>query len=317
MIDTIVRTDGGRIDVIIVSYRSAETIGLAIASVRSDPLVKSVLVVDNNPGDGSAASAVAAGADRVVSAGRNVGYAKAVNSGMPLGNAPLILLLNPDAALEPGSLRLLAETLDDVRAVAAGPVLVAPDGSLIIGARRFSTTWNRLAGSLPGVRRLRGMSAEYPADLLLAGDASVMVDYLWGAAMVVRRDFFVAAGGFDERFFMYHEDEDLCYRARQEGYAVRLVPPARVRHVGGFSSRDRPGLAEARLSFATAQLLEKWRGPAQRRAFVTLRPLAFALDHAVAILRHDPRRAVAAREARITFGRILATRRHSQTGMPK
>ena len=80
---------GAQVDVVVVSYRSADTIGTAVASVRCSRLVRRIIVVDNNPGDGSRSAAVDAGADSVVEPGGNVGYARAVNLGARLGEARL------------------------------------------------------------------------------------------------------------------------------------------------------------------------------------------------------------------------------------
>jgi len=250
------------VDVVIVSYRSAETIATAVASARSCPQVERIVIVDNCPGDGSAEAARAAGATTVVSSGANQGFASAVNLGLKESDAGTVLLLNPDASVDVAAVTLLVEALvGDDTAVIAGPVLVGSGGSLTLGARRFSSWWNRSASVAPVLHRVRRLNAEYShQSSLLLSVTPVVVDYVWGAAMLVRRSWLDRVGGLDERFFMYSEDEDLGRLARSVGCHVILVPGARVDHTGGASSGGQEYLASARLAFATWQLLDKWDG---------------------------------------------------------
>ena len=175
---------------------------------------------------------------------------------------PYVLLLNPDARIDPPSLDALATALDDdANAVMAGPVLIGTDGRLELGARRFSTVLNRLLWHLPLIWRPQLSTPDYKDAARLADSpVSLPVDYLWGAALLVRRTFLTDIGGLDERFFLYSEDEDLGRRARERGLRVLLVPRARAVHVGGASTPDR-ALSLARVIAANALLLEKWEGP--------------------------------------------------------
>jgi N-acetylglucosaminyl-diphospho-decaprenol L-rhamnosyltransferase len=249
------------IDVLLVTFNSAATVAAALGAALASPRVTAAVVVDNASGDGSVEAAAQAGATVVLRNPVNVGFAAAVNRGLRECHGEYVLLLNPDATLEPSALELLAAALDETpAAVMAGPVLVAGDGRLDAGARRFSTWINRLAWHLPLPRRPQWTTPEYLSGVATgAGSAPSLVDYLWGAALLVRRRFLNDIGGLDERFFLYSEDEDLGRQARARGALSLLVPRARAAHVGSASTPD-AALAQARVIAANALLLEKWEG---------------------------------------------------------
>jgi N-acetylglucosaminyl-diphospho-decaprenol L-rhamnosyltransferase len=291
-----------RVDVAVVAYGNADTLAPALHSVVGAPLVARVIVVDNASRDDSPAVAAAAGADDVLRNGANRGFAAAVNQALAACTSEFVLLLNPDAVLEDDCLRLLVESLDATpRAVLAGPLLVQADGGVILGARRFSTVGNRLAGLLPLTRRFRRLGPSYvdlEGAVARSGGRPLPVDYLWGAALLCRRSFLVGIGGLDERFFLYSEDEDLGLQARRAGRSSLLVPAAKALHIGGHSSRGIQPLAAARLQFANAQLLAKWQGRGRALAFLGGAVAACDVRILVARARHDRPAEIDAREAR-------------------
>jgi N-acetylglucosaminyl-diphospho-decaprenol L-rhamnosyltransferase len=321
------------VDVVMVTFNSAATVGRALSSCRSCNDIASVVVVDNASSDGSAEAAAAAGADVVESNACNEGFARAVNRGLAAGAGGLVLLLNPDAEITPEALAALVAALEQAPdAAIAGPVLVAPSaasadttvgrvepgegaegrGEIVprrvepgagseqveLGARRFSTVVNRALWWLPLPPSLRPAWAtpEYGhVRTMLAAERPQPVDYLWGAAPLLRRSFLEEIGGLDERFFMYSEDEDLGRAARARGYRVLLVPRACVAHVGGASSADR-AWARARIQAANRLLLEKWEGGAAAAAFwAAVGPALFIRS---AVFRVAGRRAEAVEAAR-------------------
>lgn len=293
----------GAVSVVIVSHRSESTIAAAIAPLRQSSLVEDVVVVDNASDDGSADAARCAGASAVVRLPTNAGFATAVNYGLRRCNAPFVLLLNPDASIAPADLDRLVAALDrEPAAVAVGPVLEGEDGHVTSGARRFSTVSNRLAVELPLLWRHDRLTSRMPRGALrgAAGDC-LIVDYVWGAAVLVRLDFLRAVGGLDERFFLYHEDEDLGRQAHATGRRVLLDTGARARHIGAVSSSGDTALAHARLLFATGQLLQKWSWPGSRVVFLVGVWLALGLQAAAALINGDPVR----REHSLRCARLL------------
>jgi N-acetylglucosaminyl-diphospho-decaprenol L-rhamnosyltransferase len=215
--------------VVIVNYRTKELTRDSVASVLTEPEVQEVVVVDNASGDGSAPFLRDAFVDsrvHVLESPRNGGFAYAVNRGATVCGAPLLLVLNSDATVSPGCLGLLAETLllDETIGVAA-PAVYRPGGR---------TLEPRTFGMLPKrhdivLRVLRNSSNDM---------ATTQPEWVSGVAMLMRRQVFVDAGGFDEAFEMYFEDMDLCRRLCAQGLIVRRVPVATVIHAGGGSWRS-------------------------------------------------------------------------------
>ena len=283
------------VDVIIVTYNSAASVGAAVSSARGCPHVGRVIVVDNASTDGSVEASRQAGADEVVGSVENLGFARAVNLGLQRSDAGLILLLNPDARIDEACLtRLLDAMATNAGAAIAAPALADAAGRLALGAARFSTLVNRVGMCLPLLGRLAVLRPDYRPTQHIASDGTVTpVQSLWGAVMLLDGPFLRGAGGLDERYFLFSEDEDLCRQAHAQGRTVLLVGGARAFHEGGASSSD-ASLREARRLFAAHQLFEKWEGGRRaalfRRGIVAafrLREAAFTVA-AFALVRPGP-----------------------------
>jgi GT2 family glycosyltransferase len=234
-------------DAVVVTFESADGIASCLDSVRGHA---QVFVLDNSSADCSAEIAEAAGAHVVRNAG-NRGFAAAANQGASLGRAELILFLNPDATLASGDLALLVRALDDPTIGAAGPRLVRPDGSEQRAWWPFPSpalTWREALG----LERLR---ARHPA-------ADGTVDFVVGACLLVRRDAFERLGGFDERFWLYGEEADLCRRLGESGLRVVHVPEARALHVGAASSAALGPAVFEHFQRAAELFVRKHHGPA-------------------------------------------------------
>jgi len=302
------------VSVIVVTYQNAATIGAALGPLRKSPRVGRIVVVDNGSSDDSAAQAATAGADEVVALDGNLGFAAGVNRGLRTCDTEFVLLLNPDASIAAADLdRLVAALYAQPDAVAAGPVLEGPEGSPTSGARRFSTVWNRLALELPWFWRHDRFTSRLPAGTVdRAAGRTLSVDYVWGAAVLVRREFLRATGDLDERFFLYHEDEDFGRRARAHGRRVLLVTGARAQHVGGVSSGGDAVLTHARVLFATSQLLDKWSWAGAGRVFVAGVQVGLLLQAVAAALAREPAR----RAERLRCARLLRAFRRRGCARP-
>jgi GT2 family glycosyltransferase len=208
-------------DVVVVAFESADGLAACLAAVRESA---QAFVIDNASSDGSAEIAAAAGA-HVVRNADNRGFAAAANQGAALGRAGLILFLNPDAIVTAPELARLVRALDDPTVAVAGPRLVHPDGAEQRAWWPFpspSLTWREALG-------LERFRARRPA-------ADGTVDFVVGACLLVRRDVFERLGGFDERFWLYGEEADLCRRVAESGLRVVHVSEAQAGHVGAASS---------------------------------------------------------------------------------
>ena len=284
-----------------------------MAGLAKSPEVTTLTVVDNASPDRSVRIAKDAGA-QVIENATNRGFAAAVNQGLQSGQAEYVLLLNPDAVLLEGTLNLLVRALDaDPRLAMVGPFLVGDDGAVTAGARRFSTVANRSLAYAPLLHRCQAWTPEYP-EPPRAGGGVLLVDYLWGAALLVRRSFLATIGGLDERFFMYEEDEDLGRCARRDGLRVGLVAAARARHIGGYSSRGAEPLAEGRKAYATRQLLAKWRGQQAANLYTLLMFSVLAALWARGTARGRPEEAAGAVATAKRLARLLVARSAAPAG---
>jgi len=228
---------------VIVNYNAGTALTEAVASLARDPDVAwEAVVVDNASSDGSAdALEAVAPWVRLLRNRENVGFGRASNQGVASTRAPLVLFINPDCTLAPGSAGVLSRELHaHPDCAVAGPKILDPDGGVQGSARGDPDMLTGLFGRTSMLRRvLPGTSASrrnvVDAD---AGDAapSLVVDWLSGACMLARRSALERVGGFDERYFLYWEDADLCRRLRKAGMHVRYVPGAEAVHQVGRSS---------------------------------------------------------------------------------
>ncbi len=266
------------VDVVVVAYNSAATLRGCVEPLTAIPEVR-VTVVDNASPDDSVGAITGVDVD-VVRAPRNGGFSYGCNLGAARGCAPYLLFLNPDARLTGAALERLAAVLrDDPAAGLAAPRILDDDGSLAFSQRRFPRLRSTYSQAL-FLHRFAPCSAW--ADELVrdpvAYERPGRPEWVSGACMLVRRSAYEAIGGFDERFFLYCEDTDLCLRLGQAGYAVRFEPAAEVHHVGGASS----GAGETQSIAARSRLLyaQKHLGP--RRA--SLEALGVALGEATHVV---------------------------------
>lgn len=241
------------VDVVTVSYNSSATLRDCVAPLSDQPGI-TVTVVDNRSTDDSVAS-IADLPVGVVRAFRNGGFGYGCNLGAAEGSNPYILFLNPDARITPSGVRALVAALDaDPAAAIAGPKLVEEDGAEVPSMRRFQRAGSSWAQALFLHRLIRAAWAnEIVRDpALYAAPASP--EWLSGACMLVRREVFEALGGFDDGFFLYCEDMDICTRVRAAGHEVRFTPAVEVHHAGGQSAPRTslyPVLAASRRRYAS------------------------------------------------------------------
>jgi len=248
------------VDVVVVSYCSRDTLRGCVAPLAGAPGVN-VIVVDNaSPDDAVDTVADLAGLD-VVRAGRNGGFSSGCNAGAAAGSAPYVLLLNPDAVLQPEALGKLVAVLesDDLIGLVS-PKLLGPDGEVALSQRRFPRLRSSFAQALFLHRLLPSLDEIVREPAAYEGTGSP--DWVSGACMLIRRSALDEIGGMDEDFFLYCEDTDVCMRLREAGYAIRFEPSVRADHIGGASgsrSRLRPVLACSRVTYARKHF--RWPAP--------------------------------------------------------
>ncbi len=234
---------GSRTASVVVNYESGLALARCVADLRSAGLAE-LVVVDNGSTDGSLAAAEAAVSEvAVVSPGRNLGYGAAANRGVSASAAPLILICNPDLEVPLGAVTALVAALDaDPGCALVGPLIRNASGERYPSARRFPSMVDAAGHALLGIFASdnRFTRRYQQADLEESGTDTRTVDWVSGACFLVRRSAFESIGGFDESYFMYVEDVDLCWRIGRSGWSVAYVPGAEVTHLQGLSTDLHP-----------------------------------------------------------------------------
>jgi len=241
--------------VVVVAYGAREDLLRCLESTEG---AGEVVVVDNaQEVDLPPAVEAARPGSEVLRMEENVGFAAACNAGATATQSDHVMFLNPDAMLAAGAIERLAAFLDEHPDVACvGPRLLHPDGSLQTSAYRFPTVFTeavrltglgrlvprRLLRKTPGIRSVAPSSGHFDPH-----DEARPADFITGACMLVRRSAFDAIEGFDETYFLYYEEIDLCRRLAAAGQATWLCPDAGATHrIGASSDTARRLVWEAR-----------------------------------------------------------------------
>lgn len=237
-----IASDGAEktVDVAIATYRSAGEICECLSSVSASRGVEvgTVAVVDNASDDGTAdlieSQFPTASLTRADS---NLGFSAAINRAARSGGSEYLLVLNPDVILDPDVLQSLASVLGAHPEIGiAGCRLVLPEGGEDHAARRSFPTPAAALAHFTGLSRLPGAKPWMKSYLAPEAASGGRVDAVNGALMLVRRADFERAGGFDERYWMYMEDLDLCWRFARMGLGTWYEPSVKASHVKGASS---------------------------------------------------------------------------------
>ncbi|MEX0165304.1 glycosyltransferase family 2 protein [Pseudomonas brassicacearum] len=242
----------GECDVIIVNYNAGE---LLLACVRSAFAAgaSSVIVVDNDSHDDSLMlverTHAVGDSLQIVRNAANLGFAVACNQGARLSAAPNLFFLNPDTVLAADAIdRLLLALRSAPEIGMVGGFLCNPDGSEQAGGRRVFPTPRRAFMRAFGLSRLSALFPSLLSDFLLHKEplpgTPIVVEAISGACMLVKREAIESVGLWDEDYFLHCEDLDWCMRFHQAGWRVLFVPDARVMHVFGGCSRQRPYFVE-------------------------------------------------------------------------
>jgi N-acetylglucosaminyl-diphospho-decaprenol L-rhamnosyltransferase len=241
------------LSIIIVNWNGGSLLARCIETIAgSAPKVTyEIVIVDNASADDSlvqlhanevAAPMIASEQIRIVVNSENRGFGAANNQAFALTKSPYVFLLNLDTEVPPGTIDTLLQKLNsDPKIGACGPRMLNPDGSLQVSVFfNPPRVWHTLMSQLwlyhllP--ERIRG-------ELLLGWhwkhDRERSVPMLGGAAILARREMIEDVGGFDERFHMYAEDNEWCWRITQSDWRLMFVPEATLFHYGAQSSSKR------------------------------------------------------------------------------
>ena len=230
-----------RAALVIVNYNTAGDLRRCLQSVREMLPAVETAVVDNGSSDGS--REMVAGEFpwvRLEDNPGNPGYASACNRGIRATTQPYVFIFNSDVEFLEDGIGAVLDHLDanpDIGAL--GPLVLNSDRSVQMSCRRFPSMFENLVHGFLGdiwpdnpytrSYQMKGLCRDEPTD----------VDWVSGAAMLLRREAADRVGGFDESYFMYVEDVDICWRMREAGYRVVYNPALRlVHHIGRTSSQQ-------------------------------------------------------------------------------
>jgi len=231
------------ISVVIVNYNVKDFLSKCLDSVKkaSANLNVEIIVVDNNSSDGSIAYLQNLHPDvQYFALNENLGFSKANNIGFKHAKGKYILILNPDTILEEKNLDIMYDYMENNPQVGlAGCKVLNPDGSFQLPCRRgFPTPWVSFC-------KLFGLQTLFPKSKLFAQynqtfrsiDETYYIDAVMGAYMFTRRELIESVNGFDEDFFMYGEDLDLCHRVKQAGFEIAYFHETSIVHYKGESTK--------------------------------------------------------------------------------
>ena len=290
-----------QVAVVVVSYNTRDVLLSCLASVIESTQVREVeiVVVDNASTDGSL-EAVRQTYPQVITIANptNLGFGVACNQAIPTTTAPLILLLNSDATITTQSFQALQIAINEnERCGAAGCRIVDSAGTETTSTRNFLTALNQAAeqsGVLGWINFKHLHRTQRPT--LDSNSQDCSVDWIDGACLMVRRVALDEVGLFDEEFFMYSEDEDLCFRLRAHGWTICYTATGTATHHGGASTSQNKFEMLRQFYRSQMQFLSKHRGRCS--VFVYGIALKTVLWLKSRLLRNGNRRAVAREQLR-------------------
>ncbi len=270
------------ISVLIVNYNVRDYLIHCIQSVLQSnynaPL--DIVVVDNHSFDDSVEVIRQQFPEvKVIANDTNLGFGKAVNQAAEAASGDYYLILNPDTVVQENSISTMvsyAETHPKVGVV--GPKILNADGTLQLACKRSFPT---LGVALP---KILGLSSLFPNSrwagrynlTYLDENTTHSVDAVSGSCMLIRRDVFENVGGFDQRFFMFGEDLDLCYRIKSLGYEVHYYPETQIVHYQGESVKSAP--FDSLNAFYTAMIQFSDKHFSRSYSFITRRLILLGIQ---------------------------------------
>ena len=259
------------VSVIIVNWNGRAMLERCIESILGHPTrpTLEIIVVDNGSEDDSAAAVRSRFPGvRLIENGVNAGFAKGNNIGIEASAGRYVCLANSDILVREGSIDRLYDFIEsNPGAGIVGPRVLFPDGSLQDSCRRFPTLWSELvlASGIPMFfPKASWLRLEHMTDFDHRSDREV--DYLAGCFLLARRSAVERVGLLDERFFIYQEEVDWCFRFRQAGWKILFTPSAEVIHHHAASSSKDPVRFSVEQQKALRKYWNKYFGVLSNRA---------------------------------------------------
>lgn len=220
------------LSVIIVNYRSEHYLERCIASVYNylEKDIFEIIVVNNDICEDLKRTSSNFAEIKIINQQRNIGFGAADNKGAREAHGKYLLFLNPDTEiLSAEAVKILDKFAENKKIAAIGPRLLTDKGKTQewCAGKEF-TLWELIKNNIGLVESKK----------IWESQKEIFADWVSGAALFIRKEIFESIGGFDENFFMYFEDEDLCKRIRRAGYNVVYFPQVSILHHGGKSRKS-------------------------------------------------------------------------------
>lgn len=222
------------VSIIIVNYNTINLLCNAIDSViqKTTKLIYEIIVVDNNSNDNSKQIINDKYSENIkyISLSKNIGFGRANNEGIHIAKGRNIFLLNPDTILQNNAVKILSDYLDSNLGVAVvGGNLYNANGT---PQASFSCYYPSISHE---VCRLFNLCLNKRIQSFNYSDIPQKVITVYGAALMIKKTVIAEVGGFDSRFFMYAEEDELCHRIKKRGYSIINVPQSQITHLDGRS----------------------------------------------------------------------------------
>lgn len=237
------------IDIIIVNYNSTDYAIKCIDSITTsaNSLKTNIVVIDNGSFDYPERVKKSFPNVHLILNNENFGFAKAINSALKKTSSDTVTIVNPDTVILNGFFKKAVQYLNVNQNVAiVGPQILDFDGSVQGSARKFPTVLTSIFGRKSPLTKFFPNNPVTKREFVcfnILGKDPVEVDWVSGACMVIRRKAIDEVGGFDERYFMYWEDTDLCKELQDIGWRIVYLPEAKIYHHVGISSNSKPTLS--------------------------------------------------------------------------
>lgn len=247
--------------IIIISYNSEKNILPCLTSINNNCHAKiEIIIIDNAFKDRIAKiikrrfSQVKFTENRI-----NVGFAKAANQGARIAKGEYLLFLNPDTVVKKNCIEEMIKFLESKKdAVVVGCKLLNPTGSLQPSCGNFPTISNIILDRIPIINKL------FKTEIIRQENyyqSEQSPDWISGGFFLVRRDIFLELGGFDEKYFMYVEDIDFCYRVKEKGYKIYYNPDVEIVHYDMGRSKERKVLKSINMRKGFSMFFKKYKYP--------------------------------------------------------
>jgi GT2 family glycosyltransferase len=233
-----------KLSIIILCWNDRKVIADCLQSIfaNTHSTAFEVIVSDNGSTDGSVEFIrTSYPSVQVIENGRNLRFAKANNVGIRASRSEYVLILNPDTIIHDGTLdRIVALADQHPEAGAFGCRVLNSDGSYQVSARPLASFRGEWIAAFY-LRALGHLNERFTCDFYAGWDGKTQrpVGWVSGCFILVRSELLKSIGGFDEQFFYYYEDMDLCRRIWQAGYPILYMPNATITHLGGQSTKNR------------------------------------------------------------------------------